>query len=89
VLFELISARYERRSLLITANQPFGEYAFSSRSPRYTMTPAQRGGRCAALQDGPGAHEAFERSGAQRRCTPLINKKVSHYLISSNTIPPC
>ena len=27
VLFELISARYERRSLLITANQPFGEWA--------------------------------------------------------------
>src|SRR3546814_3723708 len=25
VLFELISARYERRSLMITANQPFGE----------------------------------------------------------------
>jgi len=25
VLFELIAARYERRSLLITANQPFGE----------------------------------------------------------------
>ena len=25
VLFELISARYERRSLLITANQPFGD----------------------------------------------------------------
>ena len=25
VLFELISARYERRSMLITANQPFGE----------------------------------------------------------------
>ena len=25
VLFELISARYERRSLLITANQPFRE----------------------------------------------------------------
>ena len=24
VLFELISARYERRSMLITANQPFG-----------------------------------------------------------------
>ena len=27
VLFELISARYEHRSLLITANQPFGEWA--------------------------------------------------------------
>ena len=26
VLFELISTRYERRSLLITANQPFGEW---------------------------------------------------------------
>jgi hypothetical protein len=27
VLFELISARYERRSLPITANQPFGEWS--------------------------------------------------------------
>jgi hypothetical protein len=26
VLFELISARYERRSMLITANQPFGAW---------------------------------------------------------------
>ena len=26
VLFELIAARYERRSLIITANQPFGEW---------------------------------------------------------------
>ena len=26
VLFELIDARYERRSMLITANQPFGEW---------------------------------------------------------------
>src|SRR5947208_1637572 len=26
VLFELISARYERRSILITANQPFGAW---------------------------------------------------------------
>ena len=26
MLFELISARYERRSRLITANQPFGEW---------------------------------------------------------------
>ena len=26
VLFELIATRYERRSLLITANQPFGEW---------------------------------------------------------------
>jgi DNA replication protein DnaC len=26
VLFELIAARYERRSMLVTANQPFGEW---------------------------------------------------------------
>ena len=26
VIFELIAARYERRSLFITANQPFGEW---------------------------------------------------------------
>ena len=26
VLFELIAARYEQRSILITANQPFGEW---------------------------------------------------------------
>ena len=25
-LFELVSSRYERRSMLITANQPFGEW---------------------------------------------------------------
>ena len=27
VLFELIAARYERRSLLVTSNRPFGEWA--------------------------------------------------------------
>ena len=31
VLFELISARYERRSMLITANQPFGDWDGFSR----------------------------------------------------------
>ena len=33
VLFELISSRYERRSTLITANQPFGEWARCSPIP--------------------------------------------------------
>jgi len=39
VLFELIAARYERRSMLITANQPFGEWGkiliASSTIPRF------------------------------------------------------
>jgi DNA replication protein DnaC len=34
VLFELIAARYERRSMLITANQPFGEWAGSFQTRR-------------------------------------------------------
>lgn len=33
VLFELIAERYERRSLLITANQPFSGWTMSSRIP--------------------------------------------------------
>lgn len=38
VLFELIAARYERRSLMITANQPFGEW--TSVFPDAAMTLA-------------------------------------------------
>ena len=38
VLFELISARYENRSLLVTANQPFGEWG--SIFPEQAMTLA-------------------------------------------------
>jgi len=38
VLFELISSRYERRSMLITANQPFGEWG--SIFPDQAMTLA-------------------------------------------------
>jgi len=37
VLFALISARYERRSMLVTANQPFGEC--SPRSIASYITP--------------------------------------------------
>ena len=42
VLFELISARYERRSMLITANQPFAEWEDlpgSSHDPRGHRSP--------------------------------------------------
>jgi len=38
VLFELIAARYERRSLLVTANQPFGDW--TSVFPDASMTLA-------------------------------------------------
>ena len=37
VLFELISARYERRSTLITANQPFGAWGKVFPDPAMTL----------------------------------------------------
>ena len=37
VLFELIGARYERRSMLITANQPFGEWNKVFPDPTMTL----------------------------------------------------
>jgi DNA replication protein DnaC len=42
VLFELISARYERRSVLITANQPFGEWNRIFSDPAMTLAAVDR-----------------------------------------------
>ena len=42
VLFELISARYERKSLLITANQPFGEWGKIFQDPAMTLAAVDR-----------------------------------------------
>jgi len=42
VLFELISARYERRSILITANQPFGEWKKIFPDPAMTLAAVDR-----------------------------------------------
>jgi DNA replication protein DnaC len=42
VLFELISARYEHRSILITANQPFGEWNRIFPDPAMTLAAVDR-----------------------------------------------
>ena len=42
VLFELISSRYERRSILITANQPFGEWNRVFPDPAMTLAAVDR-----------------------------------------------
>ena len=42
VLFELIAARYERRSMLITANQPFGEWGKIFPSEAMTLAAVDR-----------------------------------------------
>ena len=41
-MFELISARYEQRSLLITANQPFGEWGKIFPDPAMTLAAVDR-----------------------------------------------
>jgi DNA replication protein DnaC len=42
VLFELIGARYERRSLLVTANQPFGQWGKIFPDPAMTLAVVDR-----------------------------------------------
>ena len=42
MLFELISARYERRSMLITANQPFGAWNTIFPDPAMTLAAVDR-----------------------------------------------
>ena len=49
VLFELISARYERRSMLITANQPFGEWNRVFPDPAMTLAAIDRLGHHATI----------------------------------------
>ena len=42
VLFELIAARYEHRSLMITANQPFGDWSKVFPDPAMTVAAIDR-----------------------------------------------
>ena len=42
VLFELITARYEQRSLLVTANQPFGQWETIFPDPAMTVAAVDR-----------------------------------------------
>jgi DNA replication protein DnaC len=42
VLFVLIAARYERRSLMITANQPFGDWSKVFPDPAMTVAAIDR-----------------------------------------------
>ena len=42
MLVELIGARYERRSILITANQPFGEWGKVFPDPAMTLAAVDR-----------------------------------------------
>jgi DNA replication protein DnaC len=87
VLFELISARYERRSMLITANQPFGDWNKVFPDPAMTLAAVDRlvhhatifemnvesYRRRAALQRGKPRHtEKRARPAAARRSTSSL-----------------
>ncbi len=67
VLFELISTRYELRSLLIRANQPFGEWGKVFQDPPMTLAAADR----------PVHHASIFEMNVEsfRRRTALARKK--------------
>jgi DNA replication protein DnaC len=72
VLFELISARYERRSLLITANQPFGEWNKVFQDPAMTLAAVDRLVHHATIFEMNV--ESYRRKTAQARRTSLGRK---------------
>lgn len=65
VLFELISARYERRSTLITANQPFGEWGKIFPDPAMTLAAVDRLVHHATIFEMNV--ESYRRRAAQKR----------------------
>ena len=66
MLFELISARYERRSILITANQPFGEWNRIFPDPAMTLAAVDRLVHHATILE-PNV-ESYRRRTAVKRC---------------------
>ena len=65
VLFELISARYERRSMLVTANQPFGEWGKIFPDPAMTLAAVDRLVHHAAIFEMNV--ESFRRRSAEEK----------------------
>lgn len=90
VLFELISARYERRSMLITANQPFGEWGKVFPDPAMTLAAIDRIVHHATIfemnVESYRRREAIDRKRGPRRpathATP-VNLTLSDNQISS------
>jgi len=84
VLFELISARYERRSILITANQPFGEWGKVFQDTAMTLAAVDRLVHHATI---------FEMNvESYRRRTAIARKKsgpgrTAHYATTKNVGP--
>jgi DNA replication protein DnaC len=94
VLFELISARYERRSILITANQPFGEWGKIFPDPAMTLAAVDRLVHHATIfeinVDSYRRRTALERKhqGAGRPATRATIKNVGPTATSDNQPEP-
>ena len=92
VLFELISARYERRSILITANQPFGEWGKIFPDPAMTLAAVDRLVHHATIfeinVDSYRRRAALERKqkGAGRPATRATIRNISTATASDNQI---
>lgn len=82
VLFELISTRYERRSLLITANQPFGEWGKVFQDPAMTLAAVDRLVHHATIFEMNV--ESYRRRAALARKKPGPGR-TAHYATTKNT----
>jgi DNA replication protein DnaC len=75
VLFELIAARYERRSLLITANQPFGEWGRIFPDQAMTLAAVDRLVHHATiLEMNVESYRRKEALDRKRRCHTNLNR---------------
>lgn len=81
VLFELISTRYERRSLLITANQPFGEWGKVFQDPAMTLAAVDRLVHHATIFEMNV--ESFRRRTALARKKPGSGRPTQHATIKN------
>ncbi len=89
VLFELISARYEQRSLLITANQPFGEWGKIFPDPAMTLAAVDRLVHHATLfelnVDSYRRRTAIDNKRSRGRPPTRATLKTSHSVSPSDT----
>jgi len=81
VLFELISARYERRSILITANQPFGAWGKVFPDPAMTLAAVDRLVHHATIFE-MNVESYRRRAAVQRRSGP--GRPATHATIKTN-----
>jgi hypothetical protein len=86
-LFDLIAARYERRSMLITAYQPFGEWGKIFPSEAMTLAAVSRLVHHAAILEmtveSYRRREALDRKRGRGR-PPTLSPRLSRYMPGPN-----